>query len=221
MDSTFEQARFNMVQQQIRPWGVTDDRVLEAMGAVARERFVPDAYQGLAYADIEIPIGEGQTMLPPKLVGRLLQASAVAPDERVLEIGTGTGYATACLGRLGARVVSVELHPGLAQQAQANLAALGIANAEVREGDALAGPVAGGPFSVILVTGSLPDEEALPALEGQLSVGGRLFVVVGTGAAMQALLLTRVSSGEYHRTALFETSVPALENVPQPSRFVF
>lgn len=221
MDSTFEQARFNMIQQQIRPWEVNDDRVLEAMDAVARERFVPDAYQGLAYADIEVPIGEGQVMLPPKLVGRLLQALAIGPDERVLEIGTGTGYVTACLARLAARVVSVELYPALAQQARASLAALGIANVEVREGDALAGPVAGGPYSAIVVTGSLPSEETLPSLQGQLAAGGRLFAVVGAGVVMEALLLTRLPGGQVRREALFETRVAPLENVPQPSRFVF
>ncbi|MCU0834508.1 MAG: protein-L-isoaspartate O-methyltransferase [Chromatiaceae bacterium] len=221
MDSTVEQARFNMIQQQIRPWEVTDDRVLEAMDAVPRERFVPDAYQGLAYADIEVPLGEGQVMLPPKLAGRLLQALAIGPEDRVLEIGTGTGYLTACLARLGARVVTVEIHPALAQQAQANLAALAIANVEVRAGDGLAGPVAGGPFAAIVVTGSLPSAEALPALQGQLAAGGRLFAVVGAGVVMQALLITRAAGGQYRREALFETSVPPLENVPQPSRFVF
>jgi protein-L-isoaspartate(D-aspartate) O-methyltransferase len=221
MDSTVERARFNMIQQQIRPWEVSDDRVLEALDAVPRERFVPDAYQGLAYADIEVPIDEGQVMLPPKLVGRLLQALAIGPEDRILEIGTGTGYVTACLARLGARVVSVEIHPALAQQAQASLAALGITNVEVREGDALAGPVSGGPFTAIVATGSLPDEGALPALQAQLAPGGRLFAVVGSGVVMEALLLTRLPGGQYRREALFETSVPALQNVPQPSRFVF
>lgn len=221
MEDSIEKARFNMIQQQVRPWEVIDDRVLEVMGTIARERFVPDAYRSLAYADIEVPIGEGQSMLPPKLVGRMLQALEVAPEDRCLEIGTGTGYLTACLAELGRRVVSLEIHPLLAEQARANLEDVGRGRVEIRQGDGLAGPVDGHPFDVIAVTGSLPDEEPLTALQDQLALGGRMFVVVGSGAVMEALLITRVGSNAYRRQALFETCVPALENVPEPEGFVF
>lgn len=221
MENSTEKARFNMIQQQIRPWDVIDDRVLTVMAEIPRERFVPDAYRSLAYADIEIPIDEGQSMLSPKLVGRMLQALEVQADDRVLQIGTGTGYVTACLARLGRRVVSLEIHGALADQARANLEALNLRRQEVREADGLAGPVEGNPFDVIAVTGSLPDEEALPALQDQLALGGRLFVVVGTGVVMEALLITRTASNGFRREALFETRLPALENVPEPEGFVF
>jgi protein-L-isoaspartate(D-aspartate) O-methyltransferase len=221
MEDSIEKARFNMIQQQVRPWEVLDERVLEVMAAVARERFVPDAYRSLAYADIEVPIAEGQSMLAPKVVGRLLQALAIGPDDRCLEIGTGTGYVTACLAGLGRRVVSLEIHQALADQAQANLEDVRRGRLEIRQGDGLSGPVDGHPFDVIAVTGSLPDEEALPALQDQLALGGRMFVVVGTGLVMTALLITRVTSSGFRRQGLFETSIPALEGVPEPEAFVF
>lgn len=221
MENSTEKARFNMIQQQVRPWDVLDERVLCAMSEIPRERFVPDAYRSLAFADVEIPVGEGQTLLAPKVVGRLLQALDVRPDDRILQIGTGTGYVTACLAQLGRRVVAVEIHRTLADQSRANLEALGLRRLEIREGDGLAGPVEGNPFDVIAVTGSLPDAEALPALQAQLALDGRMFVVVGTGVVMHALLVTRVGSSEFRRETLFETCVPSLEKVPEPERFVF
>jgi protein-L-isoaspartate(D-aspartate) O-methyltransferase len=153
METAAERARFNMIQQQIRPWDVLDDRVLDVMAEVRREAFVPDAYQGLAYADIEIPIGQATCMLAPRVVGRMLQALDVQPGDRVLEIGTGTGYVTACLGRLGGQVISVEVDADLASEARSRLADLGLDSIQVQPGDALAGPVEGGPFDVIAVTG--------------------------------------------------------------------
>lgn len=220
MDTSAEKARFNMIQQ-IRPWNVSDDRVLDVMAEIPRERFVPDAYRGLAYADIEIPIGTGQAMLAPKVVGRMLHALGIQPRDRILEIGTGTGYVTACLARLGGRVVSIEIHPELAKGAQATLQALGVSRLEVRVGDALAGPVEDRPFDVIAVTGSLPTDECLVGLQGQLALNGRLFAIVGEPPVMEALLVTRLARSEFRRQGLFETRVPALEKAPEPERFVF
>jgi protein-L-isoaspartate(D-aspartate) O-methyltransferase len=191
------------------------------MAELPREGFVPDAYSGLAYADIEIPIGDGQAMLAPKVVARMLQALEIDSEDRVLEIGTGTGYVTACLARLGGRVVSVEIDPALAELARQNLESLEFRRLDLREADGLARPVNGGPFNVIAVTGSLPNDEALSGLQKQLAPGGRLFVVIGEDPAMAATLITKTASGELNRRVLFETSVPALENVPEPEHFVF
>ncbi len=214
-------ARFNMIQQQVRPWNVLDDRVLEAMAVIPREDFSPEVYRGLAYADIEIPISGGERMLAPKILGRLLEALAVAPADQVLEIGTGTGYLTACLAHLGAQVLSLELREDLAEQARASLAALGITNAEVRLGDGLAPSAADGPFDAIALTGSLPTDAPLAHLKARLKPGGRLFAVVGEDPLMEAILIERLPSGEYRQRVLFETSLPPLAGAPQPERFVF
>ncbi len=221
MELSTELARFNMIEQQIRPWEVLDRRVLHLMGSIPRELFVPEAYRNLAYADVEIPIGSGQTMLAPRIVGRMLQALAVRSQEKVLEIGAGTGYLTACLARLGANLVSLELRPELLEAARRNLAAMGAPSAEIRQGDGLAVIPDESPFDAIAITGSLPSEELLPRLQMQLRVGGRLFVVVGEDPLMEALLITRVSETGYSREALFETSIPALDNAPEPRRFQF
>jgi protein-L-isoaspartate(D-aspartate) O-methyltransferase len=221
METTAERARFNMIQQQIRPWDVLDDRVLDVMAEIRREAFVPDAYQGLAYADIEIPIGRAECMLAPRVVGRMLQALDVQPGDRVLEIGTGTGYVTACLGRLGGQVISVELDADLASEARSRLADLGFDSIQVRQDDALAGPVEGGPFDVIAVTGSMPTEASLPMLQGQLAPGGRLFCILGVAPAMEAVLITRVGEHNMRREGLFETSAPALVNAIEPNGFEF
>lgn len=221
MDTSTDRARFNMIQQQIRPWNVADDQVLSVMAEVPREQFVPDAYRSVAHADIEIPIGDGQTMLEPKVVGRMLQALDIQADDKILEIGTGSGYVTACLSRLGGRVVSIEIHEGVAAQAREALEAMMLGRLEVRVGDGLAGPVDGQPFDVIAVTGSLPNHEPLAALQKQLAPDGRLFAVVGEEPVMEALLVTRVSGSDFRRDPLFETSIPALEKAPVPERFVF
>jgi len=221
MDTSIDSARFNMVQQQIRPWDIVDDRVLSIMADIPREQFVPTAYRGLAYADMEIPIGEGQTMLAPKIVAHMLQALDIRADDKILEIGTGTGYVTACLSHLGGHVVSMEIHASLADQARTALQALKPRRLEVRVGDGLEGPVDGHPFDVITVTGSLPNTAALGALERQLAPGGRLFAIIGAEPVMEALLVTRVTDRDFRRQSLFETSVPALEKAPEPERFVF
>jgi protein-L-isoaspartate(D-aspartate) O-methyltransferase len=221
MDNTFALARFNMIQQQVRPWDVLDERALEAMAALPREVFVPEAYHNLAYADSPLPLTATVQMLPPTVVGRLLQAVDVQPGERVLEIGTGSGYVTACLRHLGGRVLSLERDSTLAAAARARLATLKIKGVEIRDGDALAGAVAGGPFDVIVVTGSLPTAAAVPQLREQLTVGGRMFCMIGTAPAMAATLITRSSARSFEQNTLFETCIAALEGAPEPERFVF
>jgi protein-L-isoaspartate(D-aspartate) O-methyltransferase len=221
MDSSSERARFNMIQQQVRTWWVLDDRVLDAMAEIGREPFVPDAYQGLAYADIEVPIAEGRAMLAPKVVGRMLQSLNVQSGEKVLEIGSGTGYVTACLSRLGGRVVGVETDPELAAGARERLAVLGLERVEILEADALAGPTPGAPFNVIAVNGSLPSAEPLALLEDQLVLGGRLFCILGEGPVMEAHLVTRVGARDFRRQDLFETAAPPLPQATEPQGFVF
>lgn len=219
MENSTEQARHNMIQQQVRPWGVLDERTLEVMAGIQRESFVPDAYRALAYADIEIPIGEATCMLAPKIVGRLLQALAAQPGDKALEIGTGTGYVSACLSLMGARVTSVEIDPTLAAAARERLAALEIPRVEVLEADGLAGPVSGGPYDVIAITGSMPTDASLPLFQDQLAIGGRLFCILGEAPVMECVRITRVSKGDFQRTTLLETSVPPLRNVVEPETF--
>ena len=214
-----DQARFNMVEQQVRPWEVFDRRVLDLIEELPRDAFVPEQYRHLAYADIEVPLGHGQHMMFPRVEARMLQALDVQPGDRVLEIGTGSGYVTACLVRLGGRVITLEIHPDLLEQAQEKLTANGIEGVELRCQNGLEGEVVGGPFDVIAVTGSLP---FLPdALKEQLSVGGRMFVVTGEAPVMEASLVTRVNGEAWRTEALFETVLTPLEQAPQPSRFDF
>lgn len=220
MQATMDRARFNMIEQQVRPWDVLDQRVLAVMRELPREAFVPDAYRGLAYADIEIPLGAKTTMLAPKLVGRLLQAVDVQSHETVLEIGAGTGYVTACLAHLGEQVFSLEIDPALAEGARARLGAMGLSQTEVHTADVFSGRIDGGPFDVIAVTGSVPTAEPLAALEQLLTDGGRLFIIVGEQPLMEALRITRIGSG-FRRESLFETCVAPLEHAPQPERFAF
>ena len=220
MDTSLETARFNMIQQQIRPWGVTDERVLATLAAIPREHFVPDAYRGLAHADIEVPLGQGQVMLAPKVVAHLLQALSIGPDDRILEIGAGSGYVTACLNALGGAVISLEIEPELAALAKAHLGEIDPRRLEIRVADGLAGHIDGGPFDVIAVTGSLPDASALEGLEAQLALHGRLFAIVGEEPAMAATLVTHGPEG-FNRRTLFETAAPPLAKAPEPERFVF
>jgi len=213
-----EQARFNMIEQQIRTWEVLDPVVLDLLHQVPREEFVPAAYRGLAFADLEIPLGHGQSMLSPKLEARMLQALGLRKTDTVLEIGTGSGYMTALLANLAQHVYSVEIIQELSQGAAQKLAAHGIANVTLEVGDGAHSWDAGN-YDVIVLTGSLP---LLPAdFQARLKPGGRLLAVVGEAPAMEAMLVTCVSPGVYHRTTLFETSIPALANAPQPQRFHF
>lgn len=214
----FEQARFNMVEQQVRTWDVLDQRVLNVIGGVPRDRFVPAEYRLLAYADTDIPLPGGQHMMPPRVEARMLQALQPKTGDRVLEIGTGSGYVTALLAALGARVTSVEIDPALHASAQATLAAEGAGNATLARGDGLHGWLDGAPWDAIAVTGSLPVFD--PALQQQLAIGGRLFVIVGEEPAMEAVTVTRVGENEFARESMFETVIAPLRGASAPPRFV-
>lgn len=215
----FEQARINMVEQQVRPWDVLDQRVLDLLLTVPREAFVPEHLRQLAFADIAIPLGHGEVMMTPKVEGRLLQALAVEPQDRILEIGTGSGYLTALLAKSGGRVTSIEIHADLARQAEARLKAQGIANVTLEVGDGVQGWERAAPYDVIAVTGSVP--VLTDHFERQLAVRGRLFVVVGGSPVMDAWLITRVGASEWARESLFETDLPPLKGAPAPPKFVF
>jgi protein-L-isoaspartate(D-aspartate) O-methyltransferase len=203
------EARHNMVEQQIRPWEVVDRKVLQLFSATAREDFVADQYRQLAYADTEIPIGAGQRMMAPKLEAKLLQTLNIRPNDNIFEIGTGSGFLTACLAQLGNWVTSIEIHPELSEQAHQRLVKAGINNISLRSGDGLAGPVESGPYDAIAVTGSLPDLDE--ELQQQLAIGGRLFAVTGRSPAMVATLVTRVGENEWRKETLFETELAPLE----------
>lgn len=216
-----EQARFNMVEQQIRPWDVLDQDVLDLLRQVRREDFVPEEFRDLAFSDMEIPLGHGEAMLSPKFEARILQEVGVKATDQVLEVGTGSGYLTALLARMANRgnVRSVEIIPEFSSRAADMLREHGITNITLEVGDAARGWKQGGPYDVIVLTGSVP---VLPeAFQADLKVGGRLFAVVGESPVMEAQLITCVAKGVYRTTNLFETSVPSLKNAMQPQRFVF
>ena len=214
----FRQARFNMVEQQIRPWEVLDRAVLDLMERAPREAFVPDEYRRLAYADTAVPIGHGEVMLSPKVEGRLLQALRIGPEERALEIGAGSGFLTWLLAQRAAHVIGIELKPALAEGARANLAAHRVGNATVEVGDGRRGWERDAPYDVITVGGSVPVREA--AFEEQLTIGGRLFVVIGTAPTMEAMLVHRTGEREWIRESMFETVLPPLAGAVAPRRFV-
>jgi len=219
VESTTEQARFNMIEQQIRPAEVLDQRVLEVIANTPREAFVPANYRDLAFSDINIPLPNGQMMMKPIMEGRLLQAPDIQPEDSILEIGTGSGYFTALLAKLGKQVHGVEIDADIMATAQTHLTTQNIENVVLLQGDASRGWEQDGPFDVIAITGSLP---ILPEnFQQQLTVGGRLVAIVGQSPVMQVLLITRVSETQWTTTALFETDFPALINAEQPSAFVF
>ena len=215
----FEVARFNMVQQQIRTWDVLDPRVLDLVGKMPREDFVLPAYRKLAFVDMNIPLGHGQVMMAPKVEARLLQELEISPEDKILEVGTGSGYMTALLAAFGAQVHSVEIIPEFSTQAAAKLAAHQISNITLEVGDAARGWGRHGPYDVIAITGSLP---ILPdSFRNSLKVGGRLIAIVGQSPVMEAKLIRRVSQASWSETSLFETSLPPLRNALEPSKFVF
>jgi protein-L-isoaspartate(D-aspartate) O-methyltransferase len=213
-----DQARENMIEQQIRPWNVIDEDVLNVMKQIPREFFVPAEYRELAFADMEIPLPGGQSMMAPKIEARMLQALAIKPGDKVLEVGTGSGYVTACLDWLSDEVTSIEIIESLSVQAQEHLAAFGIIDARLIVGDAFTHEFTS-RFDVIAVTGSLPART--DRFEKLLANGGRLFQVVGQGPSARAQLVTRVADEVFHREELFETGLPPLINAPEPARFVF
>jgi protein-L-isoaspartate(D-aspartate) O-methyltransferase len=218
-----EQARFNMIEQQIRPWDVLDQDVLELLVLVKREAFVPAAYRALAFADTEIPLPHGENMLAPRVEARIMQELAVQKHENVLEIGAGSGYMAALLAHRARHVTTIEIEPELKEMAQKNLADYGVTNAEVVLGDGAQGYTAANqpnaPYDVIVLSGSV---SSVPEkLLSQLKVGGRLFAVVGTLPAMTAQIVTRVSEVSYNTVGLFETVIKPLRNAPEPSHFKF
>ena len=214
-----EQARFNMIEQQIRTWDVLDQDVLDLLLVVRREEFVPPAYKNLAFVDTEIPLPGGQTMFTPKLEARLLQEVALKKHENVLEIGTGSGYMAALLAYKGRHVVSVEIAPELKTLAEKNLASYGISNVTVELGNGAQGWASGAPFDVIVISGGL---EVLPeAFLQQLKVGGRIAAIIGAAPSMSAHIITRVSESAYDTVKLFETEVKLLASAAGPSHFTF
>ena len=211
-------ARRQMIEQQVRAWDVLDLAVLEAMERVPREEFAPPPYRDLAFADMNLPLGHGQHMLSPKLEGRILQALEIQPSDRVLEIGTGSGYFAACLGALGQSVRSVEIHADLADAASASLRRTRASNVTVETADAFT-RIDAAVYDVIALTGALPVYD--PRFERMLAEGGRLFVVVGEAPVMEARRITRTGPDDWLREGLFETLIDPLLHAAEPPKFVF
>jgi len=215
----FETARFNMIEQQIRPWNVLNLEILELLNEVHREDFVPEQYKNCALSDFEIPLGNDQLMLPPRVEARFLQILDVQPHETVLEIGTGSGYMTALLAHLALRVFSVDIDQEMSTSAGRKLASHDISNVTLEIGDGANGWDAHAPYDVILVTGSTP--ALSDSFEKSLNINGRLLVVVGDEPNMEVMLITRTGENEFTRESLFETVIPPLRNAPEPARFSF
>ena len=214
-----EQARFNMIEQQIRPWNVLDQDVLDLLHVVKREQFVPAAYQNLAFADVEIPLPGGDAMLAPKFEARILQDTGVKKHETVLEIGTGSGYMAALLAHRAAKVTTVEINPETAELAKKNLADAGVHNVTVEVGNGAQGWEKGAPYDVIVISGAL---EVLPeAILKQVKVGGRIAAIVGQAPVMEAAIITRTGDNAYSTVKVFETNVRYLTGAPVPSHFQF
>ena len=218
-DMEIKTARFNMVEQQIRPWEVFDKRVLDLMGEAPRHEYVPSAYRNLAFADLHIPLGNGREMMSPKVEARLLQALEIQSTDKILEVGTGCGYITSLLAALGGQVISVDSDTELSKQAEANLSAHGVDNVTLEVGDATNGWDANQPYDVIVVNGSM---QHLPeALCENLNIGGRLVAIIGKPPVMEAILIQRVGEKNWSDVSLFETDLAALPNTEEPQRFVF
>jgi protein-L-isoaspartate(D-aspartate) O-methyltransferase len=214
-----EQARFNMIEQQIRPWNVLDQEVLDALHVVKREQYVPVACASLAFADTEIPLGNGASMFNPKVEARILQELQVKKHENVLEIGAGSGYMAALLANKARHVTTIEINPALKEMAQQNLANANVSNVSVELGNGSEGWASGAPFDVIVISGAL---EVLPEVFlKQLKVGGRIAAIVGVAPVMQCVIITRVAETAYDTVQVFETNIKALASAPQPSHFEF
>ena len=214
-----EQARFNMIEQQIRPWNVLNLSVLELLAVVKREDFVPDEHRALAFVDTEVPLPHGQCMLAPKVEARLLQELAVHKHERVLEIGAGSGHMAALLAHKAQQVTTLEIEPDLARLAAANLQRAGVMNASVVQADGAAGLAGDGDFDVIVLSGSVA--EVPQGLLSQLKVGGRLAAIIGAEPVMRAVLITRTGEQGLERRVLFDTVAPRLRGFKEPTRFQF
>lgn len=213
-----EFARQQMVRQQVRAWDVLDADILAILAAVPREQFVPQGFETLAFAETEIPIGHGQSMMTPTVEGRLLQSLALEKSDDVLEIGTGSGFVSACLARLADSVTSIDLYPDFLERAAGNLADSGISNVELLEMDAMH-ELPDRQFDAIAVTGSL--EFVDPRFAERLKPGGRLFIIVGKAPVMDARILQRTDAGEWRTENLFETELMPLVNAAMPARFRF
>jgi protein-L-isoaspartate(D-aspartate) O-methyltransferase len=214
-----EQARFNMIEQQVRPWDVLDQQVLDTMKAMPREHFVPERYRSLAFADTNIPLGHEQVMMAPKLEGRLLQALAIAPGDRILEIGTGSGYLTACLATLGQHVTSYDIMPDFTAAAGEILQQEKISNVSLYTADVANGIGSDERYDAIAVTGSLPVLQQ--QYHNNLAIGGRLFIITGELPIMEAWLITRVGEHNWSRESLLETCIPPLLNAARGQDFIF
>jgi protein-L-isoaspartate(D-aspartate) O-methyltransferase len=214
-----EQARFNMIEQQIRPWNVLDQDVLDLLLVVKREDFVPAAHKALAFIDTEIPLPGGEAMFTPKIEARLLQEVQLKKHENVLEIGAGSGYMAALLAHKARHVTSIEILPELKELAESNLARAGVSNVTVELGDGAQGWSKGAPFDVIVISGAL--EELPEAFLKQIKVGGRIAAIIGDAPAMSAQLITRVSETAYDTVKIFETNVKPLQSSVKRSRFTF
>ncbi len=217
--ANFDKARFNMIEQQIRPWDVLDASILELLSVVRREDFVPAAHRALAFADLEVPLPGGQCMLAPRLEARMLQDLALKKTDKVLEVGTGSGFMAALLAHRAARVISLELAPALADMARNNLQIAGIDNAEVRVADGAKGLESEGPFNAIILSGSVA--EVPHALMSQLAIGGRLVAIVGDEPVMRATVITRTNATNFKTTCPWDSNAPRLQNFAEHSRFQF
>jgi len=213
------QARFNMIEQQVRPWEVLDPQVLELLMTVRREDFVPLAQKALAFVDMDIPLGHGQVMLSPRVQARLVQDLALKKTDKVLEIGTGTGYTTALLAHQAAQVLGFEADAELAAQASANLQKAGVNNAKVRNADGSQGAAGEGPFDAILLSGSVA--QVPQNLLDQLAVGGRLIAIVGDEPMMRATLITRTGPGSFVTAQPWDTNAPRLTGFAETPAFQF
>lgn len=215
----FEQARSNMIEQQIKPWNVPNQSVLDLISEIHREDFMPDEYKRLALADTRIPLAHGQVTMTPKVEARLLQALEIKPEDEILEIGTGCAYLTALLAKSGHHVLSIDIHPEFTEQARLKLQQHDIHNVTLESGNALHDRQQSSPYDVIVLTGSVPFLE--DCIQQQLKIGGRLFVITGQSPAMEAKLITRISENDWHDKVLFETDLPELEGATQIEAFKF
>jgi protein-L-isoaspartate(D-aspartate) O-methyltransferase len=222
-----DKPRFNMIEQQIRPWDVLEPQVLDLLWQVRREEFVPERYRAHAFVDMELPLAEpadqalasGRCMLAPRVEARLLQEAAPRPHDKVLEVGAGSGYMAALLGRLAQRVVTLDVDADMAAMARENLRRAGASNVEVREADGSRGLPGEAPFDLIVLSGSVA--EIPTALLSQLKVGGRMVAIVGAEPMMRATLVTCTGQGTHSMVQRWDTVAPRLVNFPEPARFRF
>ncbi|MCR4300760.1 MAG: protein-L-isoaspartate O-methyltransferase [Sulfuricaulis sp.] len=215
----FDVARDSMIKTQMRTWDVRDERVLDLIARMPREDFVPKAHRNLAFVDMNIPLGHGEVMMTPKLEARLAQELEINPTDKILEIGTGSGYMTALLAALGQHVISVEIRPEFTAAAATTLAHHGVRNITLETGDGARGWDRQKPYDVILLTGSMPI--LLKTFQESLAVGGRLIAIVGTAPAMDVRRIRRLDEQAFEEKSLFETVIPTLRNALEPARFVF